>query len=102
MAAPALKSAPAVPVKSAMLDKPVAVSGAAATRVIALPARKPDGYRVRLLERLRAVAVTVIPPLVVVAILMIIWQIAFSKPGSCCTKTRSHFSGPRQIFWNGR
>ncbi|OYU48174.1 MAG: nitrate ABC transporter, permease protein [Rhizobiales bacterium PAR1] len=36
----------------------------------------------RVVARLRAVAVTVIPPLLVVAVIMLVWQIAFGRPGS--------------------
>jgi nitrate/nitrite transport system permease protein len=54
----------------------------AATPVIApLPASTPQ-WRVRLARNLRAVAVAVIPPLLVVLAVLLVWQIAFGRPGA--------------------
>ncbi|KAF0231609.1 MAG: nitrate/nitrite transport system permease [Beijerinckiaceae bacterium] len=71
MAAPALKPAslvaPAAPPQGA---------------VVTLPARKPEVRSGLMLTRAREIAVTVVPPLIVLAVIMIIWQIAFAKPGA--------------------
>lgn len=73
MAAPALSSE--------NVTQMPAKSVAAGAAVVALPVRKSGGSS-RLAARMRSLAVTVVPPLVVVALIMIIWQIGFSKPGA--------------------
>jgi nitrate/nitrite transport system permease protein len=71
MAAPALKTPLAVVI-------PAAPTGA----VVPLPVRKPEARRSKALARLKNVALNVVPPLVVLAVIMIVWQIAFAKPGA--------------------
>jgi nitrate/nitrite transport system permease protein len=54
----------------------------AATPVIApLPVSAPQ-WRVKLARNLQSVAVAVIPPLLVVLAVLLVWQIAFGRPGA--------------------
>ena len=50
--------------------------------VVSMPQRRPEARGKAIVMRLRHVAVTVLPPLVVLALIMIVWQIAFAKPGA--------------------
>ena len=55
--------------------------------VVPLPKRKDETpvrslLAKRFMTRLRSVAVSVIPPLLVVGVIMLVWQIAFGRPGS--------------------
>jgi nitrate/nitrite transport system permease protein len=52
------------------------------TQVVAFKAPKKGVWVDILAPRLKAVAASVIPPLVVLALLLIVWQIAFSRPGA--------------------
>jgi len=71
MAAPALKN-------ENVATLPVKQNAA----VVSMPQRKPDARGKKIMTRLRHIAVTVLPPLVVLALIMIVWQIAFAKPGA--------------------
>ena len=71
MAAPALKNETVAPLPA----QPTAA-------VVSLPQRKPEARGKAIMTRLRQIAVTVLPPLVVLALIMIVWQIAFAKPGA--------------------
>ena len=62
--------------KGAVLAAPAAKSVA----VLALPARK--GNAGRLGKRLTGIAATVVPPLVILMALLLVWQIAFNRPGA--------------------
>ena len=77
MAAPKLKSvetdAPAK-AQTAAITPPAAI-------VLALPARKTSSLP-HVIARLRALAVSVVPPLLVLAAMLLIWQIACGRPGS--------------------
>ena len=75
----ALKQGPIVAngeTKGAVLAAPAAKSVA----VLALPARK--GSAGRLGKRLTGIAATVVPPLVILMALLLVWQIAFNRPGA--------------------
>ena len=75
----ALKQGPIVAngeTKGAVLAAPAAKSVA----VLALPARK--GNAGRLGKRLTGIAATVVPPLVILMALLLVWQIAFNRPGA--------------------
>lgn len=66
--------------------KPVPVP-VKAGKVVPLPKRKDETpmrslLAGRVLARLRSVAVSVIPPLLVLAVILLVWQIAFGRPGS--------------------
>lgn len=74
MAVPAQKADNVTPI-------PVQKPQPAAT-IVALPARKPEGRGRKLLARLRHVAAVTVPPLVVLGVLLLLWQIGFSKPGA--------------------
>jgi nitrate/nitrite transport system permease protein len=50
--------------------------------VVALKLKRPPEQWTRILPALRAVATAAIPPLLVVALLLVIWQLAFSAPDS--------------------
>jgi nitrate/nitrite transport system permease protein len=72
MALPLLKSAPSA------APAPVGAKGA----VLALPRRPAPAMATRLGAMARNVAVNVAPPLIVVALLLLIWQMAFQRPGA--------------------
>lgn len=53
--------------------------------VVALPARKigpPDFLKSKTMKRLNAIALNVIPPLLVLLAMMLVWEIACNKPGA--------------------
>lgn len=50
--------------------------------VVALPARKAKSRLQRFGARLVSVLATVVPPLLVLGILLLVWQIAFGQPGA--------------------
>jgi nitrate/nitrite transport system permease protein len=83
MAAPALKA-----VASSTSDakpaelRPADAAKPAAGTVVQLPKRKPEGRARKMALKLRDVAVVVVPPLLVVAAILLIWQIAFGRPGA--------------------
>ena len=51
-------------------------------QVIALPPARREGRFARLVPMLRSIAAVTIPPLITLAILLIIWQIGFGRPGA--------------------
>ena len=57
-------------------------SAPAPAAILALPARKAEGLGPRLSKRLGAISATVVPPLVILVILLLVWQIAFNRPGA--------------------
>jgi nitrate/nitrite transport system permease protein len=59
----------------------LAAKASAPAAVLALPVRKPAGGG-KFMTRLKSFSVTVIPPLLVVLALMLVWEIAFNKPGA--------------------
>ena len=71
MAAPALKTSLAA-----------VIPATAAGSVVTLPVRKTEARGARTLAWLRNVVLNVVPPLVVLAVIMIVWQIACAKPGA--------------------
>ena len=76
MAVPALKSVEAGNVQ------PLRKAAPAPGGVVQLPQRKPEGKARKMLLKLRDIAVVVIPPLLVVAALLLVWQIAFGRPNA--------------------
>jgi nitrate/nitrite transport system permease protein len=74
MAAPALKAVE--PTNVEPLHKP----GIGA--VVQLPKRKSEGKARKMALKLRDIAVVVVPPLLVVAAILLVWQIAFGRPGA--------------------
>jgi nitrate/nitrite transport system permease protein len=76
MAVPALKT---VEAEVTTLPRKPAAEGSS---VISLPKRKPDGKARKMLKTARHVAIVVLPPLLVVAALLLVWQIAFGRPGA--------------------
>lgn len=71
MAAPAFKTATMAPAP----PPPTA-------KLVTLPTRKPDGRSAKAIARMQRIALNVVPPLVVLVALLVVWQIAFSKPGA--------------------
>jgi nitrate/nitrite transport system permease protein len=61
------------------LDSPGPISSAA---VLPLKIKKPDILKTRLLPMLRTIAAQVVPPLVMLALLLTVWQILCMKPGA--------------------
>jgi nitrate/nitrite transport system permease protein len=59
---------------------------AAPAAVVALPARKPVSpgqfSQGQFMKRLTSFSVTVVPPLLVLLAIMLVWEIAFNKPGA--------------------
>jgi nitrate/nitrite transport system permease protein len=50
--------------------------------VLALPKRKSEGRGKAIMKYFQSVLVSVVPPLLVVAVLLLFWQLAFGRPGS--------------------
>jgi nitrate/nitrite transport system permease protein len=50
--------------------------------VVAFAAPRRSFWASAVAPRLKAAAVTLVPPLLVVAVILLVWQIAFSKPGA--------------------
>ena len=50
-------------------------------KVVALPIRKPSSMT-KLIVRLRNIAVNVLPPLIVLGAILLVWEIAFGRPGA--------------------
>ncbi len=69
-------------------NAPVAVKAAVApsaeknAEVVAFKAARKSLWADMVAPRLKATAISVIPPLLVVAVLLVMWQIAFSRPGA--------------------
>jgi nitrate/nitrite transport system permease protein len=54
----------------------------AAGEVLRLPAPKPDFVKARLIPAAKDVASKLIPPIVMIGLLLVVWQILCSKPGA--------------------
>ncbi|MCA0405949.1 MAG: nitrate ABC transporter permease [Proteobacteria bacterium] len=68
-----------------LATKASAASPAAPAAVVALPARKGGAaglLKSKTMKRLNAIALTVIPPLLVLLAMMLVWEIACNKPGA--------------------
>jgi len=74
MAAPALKIVAPAQALAAPAAKPAAV--------LALPARPSPSRSGSLMKRLSGLSATVVPPLIVLLALLLIWQLAFNRPGA--------------------
>lgn len=79
MAAPAFK--PQI-VTQETVNPPVTPPAQTAGDVLALPARKPKGRLTGIEGSMKSIAINVLPPLVVLAAILLVWQIAFGRPGA--------------------
>jgi nitrate/nitrite transport system permease protein len=62
---------------------PVAAARAAVVQEVSVPVLAQSTFFAdKVAPKLKSVAINVIPPLVVLAVLLIIWQVAFGRPGS--------------------
>ncbi|MFN3481928.1 nitrate ABC transporter permease [Rhabdaerophilum calidifontis] len=84
MAQPAFKT---VPPPAGPAPRP---SGSA--RILRLPGRAPGARPTGWRARAGALAATILPPLVVIAALLVLWQIAFGKPGAALP--------PPSVIWS--
>ncbi|MCZ8375378.1 MAG: nitrate ABC transporter permease [Beijerinckiaceae bacterium] len=50
--------------------------------IVALPARKSEGRGRKIMGRLKGFAATTVPPLLVLGVLLLVWQIGFARPGA--------------------
>lgn len=75
MAVPAPKPDNVTPMPSLKAAAPPAT-------IVTLPPRKSEGRSRKILARVRTIAATTIPPLVVLGVILLMWQIGFSKPGA--------------------
>jgi nitrate/nitrite transport system permease protein len=58
------------------------VASPASPEVVKLPARKPASRFKTFGGRMKSIAATIVPPLLVVAAILLVWQIAFGRPGA--------------------
>jgi nitrate/nitrite transport system permease protein len=75
----------------------VAVIGAGA-EVVRLKARNPGFLRARVLPALSMTAARVLPPLVTLALLLVVWQILCSKPGATLPSPTKIWSEARDLI----
>lgn len=71
--------APALKLADRPAPSPIAIAKAS---VVALPDRKGPSASRKVAKHLSGVAANVVPPLVVVLALLLIWQLAFNRPGA--------------------
>ncbi len=64
------------------LEKPLTSSPAPAAQVVKMPARKRPALAEKIVPLLKTAAANIIPPVVVIALLLGLWQILCSAPGS--------------------
>lgn len=74
--------APALKTKAEVMPLRPALASVSANEVVKLPVRKPTSRIKALGGRMKSIAATIVPPLVVVAAIMLVWQIAFGRPGA--------------------
>ncbi len=85
--------------------KVVALPNAKA-EIVALPAAATKGLAERVLPRLRSVLVNVVPPLITVALILLVWQLAAHGPQSSLPPPTKIWTEARDLitepfFWNG-
>jgi nitrate/nitrite transport system permease protein len=79
---PPLKKEPDMALPAAQPSQVIALPAKAApAAVVALPVRKPASGG-QFMKRVHSIAVTVVPPLLVLLAIMLVWEIAFNKPGA--------------------
>ncbi|WP_284179347.1 nitrate ABC transporter permease [Rhabdaerophilum sp. SD176] len=74
----------AVPVQKTdnVTSLPGPKASAKAAEIVALPTRKSDGKGKKILDQLKGIAATTVPPLLVLGVLLLVWQIGFAQPGA--------------------
>ncbi len=74
----------AVPVQKTdnVTSLPSPKANAKPAEVVALPARKSEGRGKRIVARLKDIAANTVPPLLVVGLILVVWQIGFARPGA--------------------
>ncbi|MCZ8187206.1 MAG: nitrate ABC transporter permease [Beijerinckiaceae bacterium] len=74
----------AVPVQKTdnVTSLPSPKANAKPAEVVALPARKSEGRSKRIVARLKDIAANTVPPLLVVGLILVVWQIGFARPGA--------------------
>ncbi len=85
--------------------KILALPGAKA-EIVALPGLPSKGLAERLLPRLRSVLVNVVPPLITVALILLVWQLAAHGPQSSLPPPTKIWTEAKDLivepfFWNG-
>lgn len=66
----------------ALAARPAPAMAEAAPALLAMPAPAAARFKARLARAARAAAVSTIPPLLVLGFLLLVWQIAFGRPGA--------------------
>lgn len=74
--------APALKPKAEVTPLRPGIIAPASNEVVKLPERKPVSRFKALGGRMKSIAATIVPPLVVVAAILLVWQIAFGRPGA--------------------
>ncbi|MFY8114042.1 MAG: nitrate ABC transporter permease [Rhabdaerophilum sp.] len=74
----------AVPVQKTdnVTPLPSPKASAKPAEIVALPARRSEGRGRKIVDRLKGIAATTVPPLLVLGVLLMVWQIGFARPGA--------------------